>query len=74
MWKCDVEFTDFEKRLRPDSQMSFCFKGIEYYISDMRNQAFLCNFFCKTPASRRRYTSAVFARLVNKKLFVLLAS
>ena len=45
MWKCDVEFTDFEKRLRPDSQMSFCFKGIEYYISDMRNQAFLRKFF-----------------------------
>ena len=30
--KCDVEFTDFGKRLRPDLQMSFCFKDRGLHI------------------------------------------
>ena len=40
--KGDVEFTDFGTRLRPDSQMSFCFKDKVLHIHLIRrNPGFL---------------------------------
>ena len=46
---CDVEFSDFGTRLRPDSQMSFCFKDKVLHIHLIRrNPGFLhCQKFSK---------------------------
>ena len=47
-WReCDVEFTDFGTRLRPDLQMSFCFKDKVVHISDKKSSSRLFSVFEK---------------------------
>ena len=56
---CDVEFSDFGTRLRPDSQMSFCFKDKVLHIHLIRrNPGFLhCQKFSKikTHAYKKKF-------------------
>ena len=66
--KRDVEFTDFGTRLRPDLQMSFCFKDKVLHRSDKKSSRLFKakkTFSYGTRITTKRFVHKTFCRSTN---------